>query len=314
MNKVIGIGETIMDIVFHGDHPTAAIPGGSSFNCIISLGRAGIPALFLGETGQDEVGQRIINFLKKNHVDSTSVCMREDLKTAVSLAFLDDKNDAHYSFYKEVLRSEPSYKLPEVTANDILQFGSFYVLNPHIRPFIKTLLSEAKQQGCILYYDINFRRSHLHELPGLLPTIHENYRLSDIVRGSSDDFEIMYGERNPERIYQKHIAPYCPVFICTQGSEGVTVCTPEKTFHYKIAPLQTVSNIGAGDNFNAGFLYGIVRHAISREILPTMTETQWTTLVGYGQCFAANVCMSIHNSIDTAFGEKMKEALKEDTP
>lgn len=49
MRKVIGMGETIMDIIFHGAQPTAVVPGGSSFNSIISIGRAGIPAVFVGE-------------------------------------------------------------------------------------------------------------------------------------------------------------------------------------------------------------------------------------------------------------------------
>lgn len=43
MRKVIGMGETIMDIIFHGAQPTAAVPGGSSFNSIISIGRASRP-------------------------------------------------------------------------------------------------------------------------------------------------------------------------------------------------------------------------------------------------------------------------------
>ena len=29
MRKVIGIGETILDIIFRGDQPSAAVPGGS---------------------------------------------------------------------------------------------------------------------------------------------------------------------------------------------------------------------------------------------------------------------------------------------
>ena len=55
MRKVIGMGETIMDIIFHGAQPTAAVPGGSSFNSIISIGRAGIPAVFVGETDRKSV-------------------------------------------------------------------------------------------------------------------------------------------------------------------------------------------------------------------------------------------------------------------
>ena len=37
MRKVIGIGETILDILFKDEQPTAAVPGGSVFNGIISL-------------------------------------------------------------------------------------------------------------------------------------------------------------------------------------------------------------------------------------------------------------------------------------
>ena len=37
MRKVIGIGETILDIIFRGEQPTAAVPGGSVFNGIVSL-------------------------------------------------------------------------------------------------------------------------------------------------------------------------------------------------------------------------------------------------------------------------------------
>ena len=32
MRKVIGIGETILDIIFRNEQPSAAVPGGSVFN------------------------------------------------------------------------------------------------------------------------------------------------------------------------------------------------------------------------------------------------------------------------------------------
>ena len=44
MNKIVGVGETILDILFKNNQPVAAVPGGSSFNSIISVGRAGYPA------------------------------------------------------------------------------------------------------------------------------------------------------------------------------------------------------------------------------------------------------------------------------
>ena len=73
MRKVIGIGETVLDIIFKNDQPMAAVPGGSVFNGIISLGRSGIEASFISETGNDRVGKKIINFLKDNNVNTDNI-------------------------------------------------------------------------------------------------------------------------------------------------------------------------------------------------------------------------------------------------
>ena len=66
--KIIGIGETIMDIIFKNGKPTAAVPGGSTFNGIISLGRLGLDVSMISETGNDKVGDIIMDFMKDNGV------------------------------------------------------------------------------------------------------------------------------------------------------------------------------------------------------------------------------------------------------
>ena len=43
MRNIIGIGETVFDIIFREDQPQKAVPGGSTFNAMISLGRAERP-------------------------------------------------------------------------------------------------------------------------------------------------------------------------------------------------------------------------------------------------------------------------------
>ena len=66
MRKVIGIGETILDILFKNNQPTVAVPGGSVFNGLVSLGRAGANVTFISEVGGDRVGDIILNFMKEN--------------------------------------------------------------------------------------------------------------------------------------------------------------------------------------------------------------------------------------------------------
>ena len=53
MRKVFGIGETILDIIFRNDQPQKAVPGGSVFNGLISLGRLNVPVSFISERGND---------------------------------------------------------------------------------------------------------------------------------------------------------------------------------------------------------------------------------------------------------------------
>ena len=77
MRKVIGIGETIMDIIFKNGQPTAAVPGGSVFNGIISLGRLGVNVTVISETGNDRVGREILKFMEDNGVDSSNVNVYE---------------------------------------------------------------------------------------------------------------------------------------------------------------------------------------------------------------------------------------------
>ena len=84
MRKIIGIGETILDIIFKNEQPTAAVPGGSTFNGIISLGRLGLPVTMITETGNDKIGHIIKNFMTDNGIDNSHVCIYDDGRTAIS--------------------------------------------------------------------------------------------------------------------------------------------------------------------------------------------------------------------------------------
>ena len=312
MRKVIGIGETILDIIFKNDEPIGAVPGGSVFNGIISLGRAGVKCGFISETGDDRVGRRIISFLEENHVDASSINVYPESKSPVSLAFLNEQNDAEYIFYKDHPHDRLDFVFPEIQADDIVLFGSYYAVNPVIRPQVQGFLEYARDKGAILYYDVNFRASHQNEVMKLNANILENLEYADIVRGSQEDFEVMFNKHDAETVYKAQISFYCKNFIYTQGSEPVEVRgTGGFSRQYPATQMETVSTIGAGDNFNAGFVYGLIKYGITREMLETgLTTEQWDGLIGLAQQFSANVCKSIHNSIDQEFAVQKQQQLE----
>ena len=305
MRRVIGIGETILDVLFKDNQPKAAVPGGSVFNGIISLGRAGANVTFISEVGGDKVGNIILDFMKENGVGTDNVMVYPDRKSPVSLAFLNEKNDAEYIFYKDYPNLRLDAEMPEVTSDDIIMFGSYYAITPQLRDKVKELLDRARKAGAIIYYDVNFRKSHAHEAIKLMPIILENFEYADIVRGSNEDFGFMFGMTDPDKVYQHKVSFYCPRFICTNGGEGLCLRTAALKKDYPVAPLQTVSTIGAGDNFNAGLVFGLLKNRIRRADLDELTEADWDKIIASGMSFSKEVCTSMDNYISKDFAEKL---------
>ena len=309
MRKVIGIGETTLDIIFKDGQPISAVPGGSAFNAIISLGRAGVNTTFIAETGNDRVGRRIIDFLKENGVNADYINVFPDSKSPISLAFLDEENNADYLFYKDHPHDRLEFVYPEVNANDIIVFGSFFSVNPVVRPQVADFLEYAHKRGAILYYDVNYRASHKDEIMKITPNLIENLEYADVVRGSRDDFSILYRMPEAQHVYTAEISFYCKKFICTDGANPIEVRAENGFGKAYDVPKNdhVVSTIGAGDNFNAGFIYGLIHNGITKDdILRGLSEAQWDQCIACGQQFSAESCKDIYNYISKEYGERLK--------
>lgn len=301
MRKVIGIGETILDIIFKNNQPWAAVPGGSVFNSIISLSRMGIKVDFVSEVGKDHVGEMIQHYMIDNDVSPQYLDVYAEIKSPISLAFLNDNNDAQYSFYKQYPECRLMVELPEVEENDVVLLGSFYAVDPSLRHKVVELLQKAKDNKAIVMYDLNYRSPHKNDVMKVAPHILENLEYADIVRGSEEDFMCLYELNDVEKIYKDKISFYCKNFVYTAGAKDVRLLTGNFSKAYAVPLLDPVSTVGAGDNFNAGIVYGLMKLDIKHDDLPSLSEDQWNQLIEYGMKFSAEVCLSTDNSVPKNF-------------
>ena len=175
--------------------------------------------------------------------------------------------------------------------------GSYFVLNPALRPRVKEFLDYAQSRKAMIYYDINFRTSHCSEAIKLYSTILENFEYASIVRGSTEDFYNMFKIKDPATAYKREVSFYCKYMLCTDADGDIQLFTPKYSKLFPVKKIETVSTIGAGDNFNAGIIYGLMTEHIGNDDIPNVTEQQWTRIISHGQNFATEVCQSLNNSI-----------------
>lgn len=312
MRKVIGIGETILDIIFRNNQPFVAVPGGSVFNGMISLGRLGADVSFISETGNDRVGNTILDFMRDNGLSTNYVHVFPDGKSPVSLAYLNENSDAEYLFYKDYPAQRLDADLPEIHEDDIVVFGSYFALNPVLREKVTELLEKAREKKAIIYYDVNFRSTHKDEAMKLAPIIIENLEYASLVRGSKEDFVHMYKMDDTDCIYKEKVKFYCPNFIRTNGAGHVSLRTKSITKEYPVPQVKAVSTIGSGDNFNAGLVYGLLKNNVRYSDLDNLNECQWDDIVQSGIQLSTEVCCTVNNSISWEFAkEYIKRELRD---
>lgn len=299
------IGETVLDIIFRDGQPIAAKPGGSMLNTAVSLGRAGISVEYISDFGTDIPGDIIHDFLTENNVSLKYISRYLEGKTALALAFLNENQDAEYSFYKIFPDDRLNISFPVIQQGDIVLFGSFYALTASVRKKLIAFIREARSRGAFVLYDPNFRKSHLGELEFLKPWIIENISLASMVRGSDEDFNLIFGVNNADEAFS-HVAQCgCPALVYTKNKDCVEMVTKDFRKSFAIKPVTPISTIGAGDAFNAGIIYAYTAFAGKSSHMNNYVEEIITT----GIRFSADVCKSMENYISVDFAEKLKQSI-----
>ena len=299
-------GEIVLDIIFRNNAPVAARPGGSMLNTAISLGRAGVNVRFIGETGCDKISEMVLNFLEEHHVGTSFITRRPESKTTVALAFLDNSGDATYSFYPSGSEQRFDSGLPNPDENDILLFGSFFSLSGRIREMLVPFLSRARENRALIVYDPNFRKPHRHLLTKVLPFINENISMSDVVRGSDEDFIHIFAAGNAEQVFTMIHDPGRRTLVYTQNSNGVRILKTGMNLRVPVPKIDPVSTIGAGDAFNAGMIHSILKMGIRKDDLDSAGPETWKEIAETGIRFSTDVCMSLDNYISEKFSTSLK--------
>lgn len=303
-NHIYCIGEAIYDIIIKNGKPIDAKVGGALLNTAISLGRCGLPVEYIGDTGDDNIGGLMDNFLQENQVGTTYFTKYPQANSRLAVAFVDKINQPEYVFYKLNSPQAPKLNYPKIIPGDVVVFGSFFGIKAQIREGLSSFLKYARKQQALIIYDPNFRKNHLPLLQDVKPYILENIALSHITKGSDDDFRMIFNSNNIQETLNaiSHNPP--PIFLYTANKNGIWFHHQNQTNHFEVKEIAPISAIGAGDAFNAGIAYYLFNQGVKTDGLSEMTQIELEEMIRVADTFAEDVCLSFENYISAELAQK----------
>ena len=108
-------------------------------------------------------------------------------------------------------------------------------------------LAAAKETGAVVSFDINAREQFSGTAPERIEVLRACAGIADIVTGSKTEFDLIGG-------YTGIAAPGKIALIRNQADPVLLICDGVE-YSIPTYPVTVVNPMGAGDSFDAGFLY-----------------------------------------------------------
>jgi len=213
-------------------------------------GRAGV----IGWVGKDVFGPFLIEKLRSPGVAVSRVKTHPTLKTGFSVA-LTEPDDRAILTYLGTIDVTQVEDLPEDPASACHHWHlASYFLLATLRPHWKRWLGQCKQAGLTVSLDTNWdpedRWQGVLELLPMVDVFLPNEAEATRLTGQVDAREA--GE---------HLGRLCPLVVIKRGEKGALAIRGTEVWElrpedFQSQPVEVADTVGAGDNFDAGFIRG----------------------------------------------------------
>jgi sugar/nucleoside kinase (ribokinase family) len=215
--------------------------------------RLGLRVAIVGKVGDDEFGHFMLREMAARGVDVTGVITDAKLKTGLSVILSrpgGDRAILTYSGTIAALRYE-EIDLRLLARARHLHMGSFYMLDS-LRPDAPRIFAAAKSTGLTTSIDTNYDPSECWA--GGIDAVLEYIDLF-----LPNETELCAITRQPDwQAGLSALAPRVPMIALKRGVEGALVQWGAQRTAAPSIPVTVVDTTGAGDSFDAGFVYGFL--------------------------------------------------------
>ncbi len=302
MFDVTALGEILIDFTFTGNSPSGnrlfeQNPGGAPANVLACLSRCGKKTAFLGTVGKDMHGQFLRSVLAQNGIDTAGLTEAENAFTTLAFVALSDTGERSFSFARQP--GADTCLTPETVLADrirdsrIFHFGSISLSAEPCRSATYHALSIAKEAGCVITYDPNYRASLWSDRDAAIRGMRAALPYADMVKISAEEAELITGCSAPEDAALSLVMKGIRVAAVTMGKDGALVAVPDGIAHVPTFDSFVKDTTGAGDAFWGGFLHAFLESGKSPA---EVTLADGVSFARFGNA-AASLCIQRHGAI-----------------
>ncbi|MGB3408477.1 MAG: adenosine kinase [Jannaschia sp.] len=280
---VIGIGNAVVDVISHADDSfldqmgiekgimqlierergellyasmtdRVQAPGGSVANSLAGIGALGLSTAFIGKVKDDALGRFYAEALRASGTDFPNDPMNVELPTTRSMIFVTPDGERSMNTYLGAGADISSRDVPDIFGGGGLLFLEGYLFD---KDDGKTAFSEAAAKmkaaggrSCITISDPFCADRHRTDFQRLIRDD------MDIAIGNAAEWTTLYETEDLDRALGL-AAEVCETVACTRSGEAVWVRSGATRVEAPVTPVKVVDATGAGDQFAAGFLFGL---------------------------------------------------------
>lgn len=267
---IITIGDMCVDLIVSGRDVTPQFGqveklvddytlemGGSCAIFACQAARLGLRVAVLGKIGPDSFGQLILSRLQECGVDTRYVQIDPAWKTGLGIALCPTQNGTAVD--RAILTYEGTIcgVTPDMVTDEFLgsarhlHHGSFF-LQRQLHAALPGIFRRAKALGLTISLDTNWDPDEQWDagLNNLLP-------LTDVFFPNEQEAVLIAGKPALDQAIAHLHGMGVPLLAVKRGHQGALVDDDKTRLTQSVPPaLPGGDSIGAGDSFDAGFLYG----------------------------------------------------------
>ena len=225
--------------------------GGSCSIFACQAAKLGLKTTGIGVLGQDSLGDFMENTLRGAGVDTRYVRRDPSMKTGLGVILCKPDGDRAILTYPGTIEGSK----PEEMGEDLLKhcrhlhIGSFYLLKnlqPHFAQYAKTV----KAYGGTVSLDTNWDPEEIWDggIWEVLPYV-------DIFFPNENEAKLITRTDSVEDALKK-LQDKVPMIALKRGEHGAVLYTGGREYRADPLKVSVVDTVGAGDSFDAGFVYG----------------------------------------------------------